>query len=103
MNEPTRIPLTPCPYCDYPMDAASSANPENWDAAPEPGCLTVCLSCTSILVFTTGLKLRKPYYGEIDHIFMTDKPVADKVRSVQRIIRGMDRTDLKGFKRTPTR
>lgn len=47
---------TNCPVCGYKIDAATAVSNEG--AAPRDGDITVCMKCTSFLMFINGLDLR---------------------------------------------
>lgn len=49
------MPVTTCPVCYANHDRATTAS---GDGAPEPGSMSVCVRCHTILVFTPGLSLR---------------------------------------------
>lgn len=50
-----RLEVQLCPKCGYTLDAATKV--EGTKGAPEPGDLTVCLGCASVLQFGPELKL----------------------------------------------
>lgn len=45
-----RLPAQPCPSCGHPLDAVTQAGAPATEY-PEPGDETVCLRCTTVLVF----------------------------------------------------
>jgi len=63
----TRVPLAICPRCGYILDAATATefNPE---ASPEPGDVTICVKCRSVLIFDAKLIPRKPTHEELGEI-----------------------------------
>ena len=52
MND-ARLPATLCPECGYAFDSAESMMGHR---RPEPGDLSVCLSCAALLVFDADLR-----------------------------------------------
>jgi hypothetical protein len=61
---PTHLmPVTPCPYCNVPNDAAT--NPEGEDGPPNPGDVTICLSCGEFLLLDADLRTVKPNDDEL--------------------------------------
>jgi len=50
-------PLTPCPWCGYPLDRATPL--EEGGNAPEPGDLSLCFNCAQVLVVTEALGMRQ--------------------------------------------
>jgi hypothetical protein len=91
MNETEHAP-TPCPFCDYLLDAATHATDDN--ARPSRGDLSVCLSCSEILIFDEELRPRAPYKGEVEAQFSQDPAFEREVRRHQQAIRAINRTDL---------
>jgi hypothetical protein len=55
----TQIERDACPFCGHQLDAVT-AGPENPDATPLPGDLTVCIQCAGLLVFDDQMKVRPP-------------------------------------------
>jgi hypothetical protein len=62
-----RHALIRCPHCGYPLNSATSTPSSDWDV-PEPGDLSLCISCDEWLVFDTGTTLRKPTEDELVEI-----------------------------------
>ena len=52
-----RVKTSPCPSCRYELDAATKVSGDH--GGPDPGDLTVCLNCGTILQFTPILGLEK--------------------------------------------
>ena len=83
----TRVPECSCPFCGHRLDSAMAADPANPDAKPDPGDVTICISCAQILVFTDDLTLRASMPGEIE--------MTPEVRRVQELVRRLDRRTMK--------
>jgi len=71
-----------CPYCKCEIDSVSHLQS---DKLPEDGCLSICVNCHYISVFTMvidDLLLRKPSLEEIDIIknnrFIQNKIIIEK-------------------------
>ena len=67
---PTHWPIAPhpCPACHESLEVATEVSP---GPPPEPGNLTVCLYCSSLLVFTeTGL--RAAQRSDVDALSMEE-------------------------------
>jgi len=76
------VPPAPCPVCGKKLDAASMIGGEG---KPTPGCYTVCMYCSEILIFTANLKLRKPNYRELTNVQMSSIwPLLEKLRRAAR-------------------
>lgn len=86
----TRHSTTPCPFCDAPLDAATS--PEGY--TPFPGCWTVCLVCTQLLIFTDDMRLREATPAELKWMDEYDPGFGNKLRAFQRAARQVDRRDI---------
>lgn len=74
----SRVPRSICPWCDTPLDAATSANLAEPEVTPSPGDWTFCIECTSLLIFTEGLGVRKATPAEERASF--DDPVCRRAR-----------------------
>jgi len=83
----TAHPRSPCPFCDAPLDRASS--PEGYH--PSPGNFTVCLVCTQILIFKQDLSLRGATVEELKKLDEQHPRFANKMRLMQRAARLVDR------------
>jgi len=55
------------------MDSATGVDN---DDAPEPGCPTICICCTALLIFDDNLSLRLPTEAEFDELRFNDQIVA---------------------------
>jgi hypothetical protein len=53
-----------CPFCGHALDAATAV-PDNAEAAPDTGDVTVCLACAGILIFDETLSVRRPTTAEL--------------------------------------
>jgi len=58
----TRHDVLTCPVCHYEMD--SSTDPLGNDT-PNPGDITICIECGSVLVYGEGLRLVQTWDPEI--------------------------------------
>jgi hypothetical protein len=87
-----RLPPTPCPYCDKPLDAASSVN--GGAVGPTPGDYTVCLYCAQPLIYLADLHLGKPPPGAFEAACRADRKFGAKMRATMRVIRRFDRKRL---------
>jgi len=74
----TRLEPSPCPYCSYVCDSASSLNEGN--EKPKPGDYTVCLKCTHFLTFDTDLNLSKMSDKEVKDILEKNLTELKKIR-----------------------
>jgi hypothetical protein len=79
----TRVPESLCPFCGQRLDSAIAADPANPDAQPDPGDVTICISCAQILVFTDDLTLRASMPGEVE--------ITPEIRRAQEMVRRLDR------------
>jgi hypothetical protein len=82
----TDLPPSACPYCDYLTDGASDPTGKY---TPKPGDFSICLACAQLLVFDSGLKLRKPSPAEEK----TAKQL-ESVQRFQRAVRSLDRATV---------
>lgn len=58
-----RLGLQLCPKCGYELDAATKVQGDN--GGPEPGDVTVCIGCATVLEFGPELKLSVANLDEI--------------------------------------
>ncbi len=78
------LPLSPCPACGSPNDAATSCDetdPEQ-KVRPMPGDVSVCIRCASIMVFQPDLTLKVVALDELD----TDDDTKFQIRRIQQKI-----------------
>lgn len=63
----TETGVHPCPQCGAPNDMATS-----WggDDSPEPGDVSLCVGCGTVLVFNDDMSSRKPTPDEEVEIFL---------------------------------
>ena len=63
MADIARTPLSICPNCQHPLDAAGTM--DGSAAKPEKDDLTICLHCAAVLQFNADLTLRQPTPEEV--------------------------------------
>jgi len=76
-----RLPVSVCPCCGAPNNACSSAM---GGRGPKPGDVTVCLLCSTILVFADDMTTREPTKEEA-HEIAGDKNVLAVVAATARV------------------
>lgn len=54
----TRTPISKCPSCGTPNDAATLAGKGDEATRPDPGDVSVCLYCGHLMAFAEDLTLR---------------------------------------------
>lgn len=91
----TPTPVTACPYCGHRLDRAMAGDPKEPDATPSEGDLSVCISCSSIMVFAADLTLRRPEPGEIKAKFAEQPDLAEGVGRAQAAVRSLDRRTMR--------
>lgn len=82
------LPLSPCPKCGSPNDAATSCDetdPEE-KARPVPGDVTVCIRCAAILQFTETMAVKEVQLEELD----ADDDTKFQLRRLQQHVRRID-------------
>lgn len=82
----TPIPVTACPHCGRALEASLSC-PENSQAVPTPGALSVCIGCAGLAVFTDVLGLRPLTYAEFSELDIATKLALTKAQSAVRHLR----------------
>lgn len=78
----TSLPPCPCPFCGYEMDAASGKR------EPNPGDISICISCAQPLVFTQTMQLRAMTPAEWGAL---DLPNKTELRRYMAAVRALDR------------
>lgn len=73
-----------CPVCKTNLNAMSAADADSEDAAPEPGDLTICSACASLLMIDEGMQYRIPTKQEVAEL---DESTAGLLSATQEIIR----------------
>lgn len=85
------IPPSLCPACGYLSTAAETlADPE---ARPDPGSISLCLSCGAIGLFADDLTIRAPYFGELEAIRTEDPVFAAELERMRLLILEQRATD----------
>lgn len=74
-----RLAPSRCPNCGEPLDAATSPDPDA--RPPAPGDVSVCIACSTILVFDHGLKLALPSPAQLDQLLAEDPALLDYVQA----------------------
>ena len=80
------LPLSPCPKCGYPNDAATACDetdPES-KGRPKPDDISVCLGCAVVMQFNPDMTLR---VVELDDIPGLDDDTKFQVMRIQQNIR----------------
>jgi hypothetical protein len=77
-----RVPLSLCPQCGQKLDGAST--PDGPDL-PDPGDVSVCIYCSSILVFDAELKLALPSPAMLDEILAEDPRLVTFVQAATEV------------------
>lgn len=78
----TRTAKSSCPQCGAILGAATS----NRGKSPSPGDATVCVNCTSVLILTDDLSVRKPTDMELATI-EADPMLSRQLKCVQAAVR----------------
>jgi hypothetical protein len=81
----TRLDMGFCPYCNHKLDAAS-AGPNNPQAVPKPGDITICIGCANVLIFDVGRRPQRPTMGELQEA-MQDPSVLRAIQIIRHVIR----------------
>ncbi|MGI4876683.1 MAG: hypothetical protein ACRYG4_04285 [Janthinobacterium lividum] len=83
----TRVPAQPCPHCGVELSAATSTmQPDEDEAAPDPGDLTVCIKCGVILRFGVGMIVERLTRAQFDAL---PPEIMQQLAKVQSTIRLM--------------
>jgi hypothetical protein len=86
-----RVRPSSCPFCAATLTAADNLPGSGGAAKPRAGDLSVCISCSSILVFGRGRVLRAPNAREWRQIkAMRDWPL---LQLATRVVRALDRRE----------
>jgi transcriptional regulator with XRE-family HTH domain len=86
-----RLQKAQCPWCEHPLDAATSVPADREERNPEPGDLTVCLECASLLMFDQGLIPQKVSEDERRKILLEQPDLVKTIASAERAARSIDR------------
>jgi hypothetical protein len=86
----TQLPPSRCPFCDALLDGASSLG--GWH--PEPGDLSVCIICASILRFDAALHVEPVTPDALRALEAQEPDLIAKLRAYQRVVRQLDRRKL---------
>jgi hypothetical protein len=87
----TRIPPSPCPYCDHVYDVTSSIGER---ATPQPGNWAVCYNCAQFLIYDDDLRVRKPQRGEVTRMTQQHPKTRRLMDQAAAFIRRRDRRGL---------
>lgn len=83
----SKIPPSPCPYCDASFDRAGSPD----GGIPEPGDYSVCIRCASLLKFGENMELLPVSQEEINACSKLDPTFMDNMKAMQNAVRNVDR------------
>jgi hypothetical protein len=75
-------PTLDCPVCHEVLNASTDLTS---DRTPEPGNVTLCIYCGSVLIYGDGLRLRQTWDPEI-----LDHPHVVLMVDVWKLTRGID-------------
>lgn len=67
-----------CPHCGYFFDSAT--HPKDGSLRPEPGDLSMCLSCGGMLTFTDDMALRAASDEEVESLDSDTKQLVQKMK-----------------------
>ena len=71
---------TRCLHCHALLDRATG------ESQPQPGDLSVCITCGNLMIFTEDMSLREPTAQELRAV-MANEEIADLINSVRSFIR----------------
>jgi hypothetical protein len=83
-----RLKETRCPWCEYRIDGATDLADER---GPEPGDLSICIACASLLKFDQDLTPQKVSEDERRQIMKDDPELAEIADHLQSITRSINR------------
>jgi len=83
------FPASQCPFCEYRMDDATAA--DGGVARPEPGDISMCLSCLSFLRFRQDMTLEALPDGEFRQL---PDDFKNRLLHARRIMGSIDRSAL---------
>jgi hypothetical protein len=85
----TRIPPSPCPWCDYRADAAT---PIEGEGTPGPGDFALCLKCGSVNQYDPSMELQKVSDPEVRKQLSAEQYT--QLHKARRVLLQMDRTGM---------
>lgn len=85
MSRQSTVPESACPNCNKVMDRATSIRKDN--AVPDSGSISICINCTSILIYNDDLQLELLPKDVLREISITDSKTYQLLRKAQRIIK----------------
>jgi hypothetical protein len=87
----SQVPSSQCPYCDQVYDVTTSVGGKR---SPLPGDWAVCYNCAQFLVYDGGLKVRKPYQGEVAGMTQRNPKARELLDRAAATVRQRDRRSL---------
>lgn len=81
------MPDDACPECRHLFEMATSADFNG--ARPKPGDASICIECTTILVFNTDMHVRRMTDDEYQALSHENRDELVKVQSMLRCARGL--------------
>jgi hypothetical protein len=83
-----------CPWCDKRLDAVTDADVH--ERGPDPGDLTICIQCASLLRLDGNLIPQKIAPAELQQLIREQPDLAEMIDIMQRTARSLDRRDRQG-------
>ena len=80
-----------CPGCGALLDATSCVAAPG--VAPDPGDLTLCMACMTVLVFNEDLRPRLPWPGELEAAKAADPSLGAELALIMTALSAIDRPD----------
>lgn len=84
INKTVKTSINFCPCCECKLSAATGIDKTK---RPSSGAVSICYSCTSILIFCDDLSLREATVEEEREIMQNDK-----IRTLRQVMQRIDRT-----------
>lgn len=82
----TEMPVSRCPYCDKPLDAASAPG-----RGPKRGDVSVCIFCAGVMQFDAELRLVRLSSAELREINRDNPRLAAQLVLMRFAVRELDR------------
>lgn len=87
MEATTRVPAVECPHCGETLDAATGLED---GATPDPGDMSICCACGTILMFGQDLLLLEPTRDQLKQVYAEQPGLEDMLTRMQRMARKLN-------------